>query len=162
MYVQGLLDKAVVSFYLNNNQPDSSSSGGDDDGTGVGEIVFGGSDPEHYTGSFVYIPVNRQAYWQFTMDGIVADELQLCQSGCQAIADTGTSLIAGPDDEIDSLHQYLGAYLSESGYIFDCDTVSDLPMVVFIINGYTFELMPKHYVSKVKRKHFNSDQCKEK
>ena len=32
-----------------------------------GEVVFGGVDPNHYTGNITYVPVTLPYYWQFKM-----------------------------------------------------------------------------------------------
>lgn len=37
-----------------------------------GEIVFGGTNPDHYVGAVNYVPVTRKAYWQLHADRLVA------------------------------------------------------------------------------------------
>lgn len=84
-----------------------------------GELVLGGSDPAHYTGDFTYLPVTKKGYWQFKMDSlnIVGGGGSFCVGGCQAIADTGTSLIAGPTREIKDLNAKIGAILTVGGAV---------------------------------------------
>lgn len=51
-------------------------------------------------------PVTREGYWQFKMDGLkVPHAFSPCQEGCQAIADSGTSLLVGPVDEIAEINK---------------------------------------------------------
>lgn len=54
MVDQGLVKEPVFSFWLNRNT----------DGEEGGEIVFGGVDPDHYTGEHTYVPVTEKGYWQ--------------------------------------------------------------------------------------------------
>ena len=64
------------------------------------QFVLGGSDPNHYTGDFTYAPLTRLGFWQFEMEGLRVGGLDVCRGGCQAIADTGTTVIIGPPDQV--------------------------------------------------------------
>jgi phytepsin len=78
-------------------------------GENGGEIVFGGVDPNHFTGDHHFAPITRDAYWQFKVDSASAGDFEFCDGGCPAIADTGTSLIAGPSAQVKQLNKILGA-----------------------------------------------------
>ncbi|EDW30687.1 GL26924 [Drosophila persimilis] len=82
-----LVDTPVFSFYLETNGTSVASYGG--------ELILGGSDASLYAGKLVYAPVSNQNYWQFQMDGVTLDGTTLC-TNCQAVADTGTSLLIPP------------------------------------------------------------------
>ena len=57
-------------------------------------------------GLFCRSNVTREGYWQFKMDGLkVPKAYSPCKGGCQAIADSGTSLLVGPVDEIAEINK---------------------------------------------------------
>ena len=67
----GQLPEPVFAFYLGNQHP--------------GELVFGGVDPKHYTGSFSFVPLSSESYWdpwrpetllETGLEGIKADVLR--------------------------------------------------------------------------------------
>ncbi|KAG8563836.1 hypothetical protein GDO81_016213 [Engystomops pustulosus] len=138
---QKLVDNNVFSFYLNRN-PESEPGG---------ELLLGGTDPSYYTGDFNYLNVTRKAYWQIHMDQLgVGDQLTLCKDGCEAIVDTGTSLITGPVAEITALQKAIGAIpLIHGEYMVLCDKVPSLPVVHFRLGGVDYSLTGEQYILKV-------------
>ncbi|XP_017111504.1 lysosomal aspartic protease-like [Drosophila elegans] len=139
MVAQNLLDKPVISFYLKRQ------------GTAVqgGELILGGSDSSLYTGSLTYVPVSVAAYWQFKVNSIKTNGVLLC-SGCQAIADTGTSLIVVPQAAYTKINRQLGASDNGDGEAFvQCSRISSLPKINLNIGGTVFTLAPKDYIVKM-------------
>ncbi|KAK2447872.1 aspartic proteinase [Trifolium repens] len=114
MIEQGLVKDPVFSFWLNRD-PKAEEGG---------ELVFGGVDPAHFKGEHTYVPVTTKGYWQFAMGDVLIDgkPTGYCDNGCSAIADSGTSLIAGPTAVVAMINQAIGA----SGvFSKECRTVVD-------------------------------------
>ncbi|KAK6124503.1 hypothetical protein DH2020_041756 [Rehmannia glutinosa] len=101
MVKQGLVKEPVFSFWLNRNLKEEEG----------GELVFGGVDPNHYKGKHTYVPVSQKGYWQFEMGDVLIDgkESGYCSGGCSAIADSGTSLLAGPTTVVTMINHAIGA-----------------------------------------------------
>jgi len=99
MMAQGDVTKNVFAFYLN---PKMNSDG---------ELVFGGTDPAHYSGEFAWQELTNETYWEFAMDDIMVDgkTAGFCSEGCHAIADSGTSLIAAPTKIAAQINKMIGA-----------------------------------------------------
>lgn len=88
MLHDGLLDEPVFAFYLG----DANSGKGE----GESEAVFGGIDPDRFSGKLTKIPLRRKAYWEVDLDMITFGDASAELKNTGAILDTGTSLIALP------------------------------------------------------------------
>ncbi|KAG5279562.1 hypothetical protein AALO_G00079130 [Alosa alosa] len=133
-----LIPQNVFSFYLNRN-PKAPVGG---------ELMLGGTDKQYYDGELHYVNVTRKAYWQIKMDAVdVGNQLTLCKDGCQAIVDTGTSLMVGPTQEVRALHRAIGALpLLMGEYWIECSKIPTLPVISFNLGGKLFNLTGEDYI----------------
>uniref|UniRef100_A0A8D0H044 Peptidase A1 domain-containing protein n=1 Tax=Sphenodon punctatus TaxID=8508 RepID=A0A8D0H044_SPHPU len=138
MMSEGLVQQDLFSVYLSRHDTGSV-------------VIFGGIDGSYYTGSVNWIPVTEQGYWQIKVDSITVNGQEVaCSGGCQAIVDTGTSLLAGPANAISSLQNAIGATLGQySQYDINCSNLPSMPDVIFVINGIQYPLSPSAYTSQV-------------
>jgi len=141
MFAQGAVPKNQFSFYLNRD-PNAAEGG---------ELALGGVDTSKFQGNFTYHNVTRQGYWQIKMDGMqVGRRTSVCKGGCQAIVDSGTSLLAGPTKDTTKINLAIGATPIMGGeYMVSCDRIPDMPNVEITLNKVKYTLTPNDYVLKV-------------
>jgi len=97
---QNLVPEPIFAFWLNRD-PNAAPGHG-------GELVLGGVNTNHYSGDITYVPLISETYWEFSADSVAIGSKKYCQN-CKAIADSGTSLIAGPSDTIAAINKEIGA-----------------------------------------------------
>jgi len=138
MFAQKVVDQNLFSFWLDRDASDSVG----------GLLSLGGSDPDLYEGDLSYVAVSAKGYWQFRVNGGRVEgttSTRFCINGCQVIADTGTSLIVGPQFDIDIINLRIGA--AANGLV-RCNSISTLPDIIFTINGKDFPLTAEDYIVK--------------
>eukprot|EP00028_Trichosphaerium_sp_Am-I-7-wt_P002525 CAMPEP_0168524090 /NCGR_PEP_ID=MMETSP0405-20121227/10424_1 /TAXON_ID=498012 /ORGANISM="Trichosphaerium sp, Strain Am-I-7 wt" /LENGTH=347 /DNA_ID=CAMNT_0008546193 /DNA_START=400 /DNA_END=1443 /DNA_ORIENTATION=+ len=142
---QKLIQNNLFGFYLS-NKPGTA---------GGGELDFGEADSARYSGTIEFTKLTSDTYWEFGVQDfkLGGTSLNWCSgSPCSAIADTGTSLIAGPESLINPLNQKLGAIIVPGvgeAVFASCNVTDTLPNVDVVINGKTFTLTPQDYVLKI-------------
>ncbi|XP_070795836.1 gastricsin-like [Pituophis catenifer annectens] len=138
MIQENLIDAPVFSFYL--SQQPSVQDGG--------SLIFGGVDSNLYSGQINWSPVTQEEYWQIAIDGFLVNnqETNWCSQGCQAIVDTGTSLLTVPGQFFGNLMQNIGAQQSNNGqFAVNCSNIEYMPTITFTLNGVYYPLSPSAY-----------------
>lgn len=108
---QGVVKDPVFSFWLNRDPNAPAGKGG--------ELILGGVDPNHYSGNFTFVPLLSETYWEFDVGSIGIGGTTYCRD-CKAIADSGTSLLAGPSAIVKQINQQIGATGIFTG---ECDLI---------------------------------------
>ncbi|NXJ83445.1 PEPA protein, partial [Trogon melanurus] len=133
MMSEDLVSQDLFSVYLSGDEQSGSF------------VLFGGIDSSYTTNGITWIPLSAETYWQISMERYVSinGEAVACAEGCQAIVDTGTSLLVVPSSVLNNLLATLGA---DSDGQISCSSVSLLPDLVYTINGNAYAVPPSSYV----------------
>jgi len=136
---QGSIADPVFGFSL------SKTSGVD------GELTLGGYDSSKFSGPITWVPLTSETYWEFALDTMTMNG-QTVTTATKAVADSGTSLLAGPTADVKAIAQTVGATpvpLNPNEYTVDCSKISSMPSLEITLNGKVFELTAEDYVDKV-------------
>jgi len=136
LWNQGLLAENVFSFYLSS------------DPTQPGELMLGGTDPSHYTGTLKYIPLTAATYWQTSLQGVTANGVDYSGGITKVIVDTGTSTLAGPVAQVTAFANSIGATPVVPGeeWAIACAKQKSLPNLYIEMGGMNFTLPPAAYL----------------
>ncbi|ELR56092.1 hypothetical protein M91_20030, partial [Bos mutus] len=137
---QGAFSEPVFAFYL---------------GKAKGSVVmFGGVDHHYYKGELNWVPLIHAGDWSVHMDRIsMKRKVIACSGGCEALVDTGTSLILGPRRLVNNIQKLIGATPQGSEHYVSCFAVYTLPSIIFTINGINYPVPARAYIHKDSRGH---------
>ncbi|KAG2464206.1 CATE protein, partial [Polypterus senegalus] len=115
-------------------------------GLGYPSIAVGGAPPvfdNMMAQGLVALPIFSVYLNSIKVNGVV----KFCRDGCQAIVDTGTSLLTGPSGDIKVIQNLLSAQSLDEGVdAVECGNIPLLPDITFQINGVDFTMTPSAYI----------------
>ncbi|OWK17611.1 PAG2, partial [Cervus elaphus hippelaphus] len=116
-------------------------------------VMVGGVDNSYFHGDLKWIPVIEPRYWQIIMDHVsVNGKVIACYHHCQAIVDTGSSLLIGPTDVVSSIQRHINPNpIGDSKQMMSCSDATNPPPVIFTISGTDFPGTPKYYIQKISK-----------
>jgi len=128
----GQLAEPVFGFYLGDQQE--------------GQLVLGGVDASHVASEFTFADVTHPGYWSVALDSVKVGDFMTLSATPTAIVDSGTSLLAGPSEEVEVLALMLGAKSIKGMYVIRCN--HHLPAMAFTLGGRDFFLEKEDLVTQ--------------
>jgi cathepsin D len=119
------LEKNLFTFYYSSDENS--------------EVSFGGIDYSKFAGEIMWNDVIEEFYWVIEINDIRLgkESLGLCDDGCKAAVDTGTSFLTAPPKHLNKL--------LDSIYL-DCQNLESVESLVFVIGEDEYEILPEMLV----------------
>uniref|UniRef100_H0XQS9 Peptidase A1 domain-containing protein n=1 Tax=Otolemur garnettii TaxID=30611 RepID=H0XQS9_OTOGA len=138
IWKKGLITANLFAFYFTSERKTGSM------------LMLGGVNDSYYSGELRWVPVTKQRYWQVALDSITVNGIVIaCHDGCQAILDTGSSVVNGPYEDVLNIQNIIHAqHTFTDMYIIDCTNTTHLPDVVFVIGGINYPVPARSYIRK--------------
>ncbi|XP_014276756.1 pepsin-2B isoform X2 [Halyomorpha halys] len=133
---QKVLQRNIISFYMNRK-------GDPKDG---GELVIGGWNDKLFDSKKIDYIQTDSYNWEVTIESMYFGRDKAYCSNCSAIADTGSTMITGPINEMMIYIKKMNAKELEDGYHFvKCDTIDSLPDFSIVISGKKYTVKGRDY-----------------
>jgi len=138
---QKLLKNNIMTFFYSLNENTD------------GQISLGFIDDTRYTGKIYYYDVIDKYYWTIRLNDIKYNgkSLGLCNGGCKAVVDTGTTLNTGPSKDIMVL-------LNKIPVENDCSGYSTAGVISFVFGNEEYQLKTNDYIMKNQVR--GKDECR--
>lgn len=132
------MQKPIFAVYLGRTMTDDS------------EITFGGVREDRMSGPMTWVDVSEEGYWQFKFEDFAVDgkPAGICaerQPPCQAVLDTGSSLMMGPRGDLDQILRMINF---GSDTTTNCTVKTKFPKLGFMIEGKLFEMEADDYMDR--------------
>ena len=136
-----LLENNIMTFFYSYNENTD------------GQITIGYIDKTKYKGEIYYYSVIDQYYWTIALKDIKYDgkSLGLCDNGCKAVIDTGTTLNTGPTEQLRVL-------LEKIPVENDCRNYETAGKISFVFGDQEYQLDVSEYI--LKSEESGSKQCR--
>jgi hypothetical protein len=144
MISQGLIKSPLFSVFLSDTDSSLKSC-----------VLFGEINLSKYSkkGSEVsYMNILNDGYWSVRLSSIKVKSKTILKPSISAILDTGTSLIMGPDYEVNQVIKLIDedkdCEFKDDYWYCNCDKVEDYPTVKITLSEFEFEIVPENYLLK--------------
>jgi len=108
-----------------------------------GYLTWNDNAAERLPKLFTKMHVPDTGYWMAKIKDVRLGKFHACKHGCGAVIDSGTSLLAAPAEEQQSLSALINSMVG------DCGSLDHLPDLTFTLGRKKYSLPPDSYVGEV-------------